>query len=146
MIIAGDGSERCNLESLSQKLGIDKFVTFVGSRNDIENVLNDCDIALLTSEFETFGLSAIEAMASGCVVVAYPPRGGLSELLIDRHNCVIAGQRTPASLAECIEVLLNESDFFDAIKIGGRNTALRYSSNEMTKRTLDFYSLLMASR
>lgn len=70
LLIVGDGPERSDLEQLCRELWIDKYVEFLGKVRHIEKILSACDLFLITSSKESFGLSALEAMASGVPVVS----------------------------------------------------------------------------
>ena len=80
LIMIGDGPERANIESLTRSLCSLKDVMFIGKIPDVENVLHKADLFLLTSEKESFGLSALEAMASSVPVIS-SNAGGLPELV-----------------------------------------------------------------
>ena len=76
----GDGPERANIESLTRTLCSLNDVIFIGKVPDVENVLYKADLFLLPSEKESFGLSALEAMASSVPIVC-SNAGGLPELV-----------------------------------------------------------------
>lgn len=80
LIMIGDGPERANIESLTRTLCSLNDVIFIGKVPDVENVLFKADLFLLPSEKESFGLSALEAMASSVPVVS-SDAGGLPELI-----------------------------------------------------------------
>ena len=80
LIMIGDGPERANIESLTRSLCTLRDVIFIGKVPDVENVLFNADLFLLPSEKESFGLSALEAMASSVPVVT-SNAGGLPELV-----------------------------------------------------------------
>ena len=80
LIMIGDGPERANIESLARSLCSLKDVVFIGKIPDVENVLFNADLFLLTSEKESFGLSALEAMASSVPIIS-SNAGGLPELI-----------------------------------------------------------------
>src|SRR4029077_18843448 len=66
----GEGALRAALEAHAARLGLDGVVEFLGRRNDVERVLADSDIAVLTSRREGIPRAVLEAMASGLPVVA----------------------------------------------------------------------------
>ena len=68
-IIAGDGPERKNLENLVKELGLSDKVVFLGWQDELISLYKTADIFLLTSEYEGYGLTLIEAGASGCPIV-----------------------------------------------------------------------------
>jgi glycosyltransferase involved in cell wall biosynthesis len=70
LILAGDGERREDLEGLAAKLNISDRVHFLGIRHDIYALYKMCDIAILSSHWEGFGLAAVEAMACGIPTIA----------------------------------------------------------------------------
>ncbi|MFL6375751.1 MAG: glycosyltransferase [Pyrinomonadaceae bacterium] len=80
LLVIGDGHLRPNLEGLARELGIDEFVTFLGNREDIAELLPQLDAVVLTSKNEGTPLSLIEAMAAGKPVVSTAV-GGVGDLL-----------------------------------------------------------------
>ena len=85
LLMIGDGPERLKAEQLCRKLGIDKQVKFLGKLKGIEKMLSIADIFVLPSETESFGLVALEAMASKVAVIS-TNSGGLPEVNIDKKT------------------------------------------------------------
>ena len=81
LLFIGDGPERQPAEELSRELGVCDEVRFVGKQEQMEDILAIGDLFLLPSEYESFGLAALEAMAAGVPVVSTNV-GGLSEINI----------------------------------------------------------------
>lgn len=65
LLVAGDGPERAELRELARWHGVQEHVVFAGSRNDVAGVLSALDLFVAPSAQETFGLSVLEALASG---------------------------------------------------------------------------------
>lgn len=82
LMMVGDGPERPAAEDLARHLGVNDDVRFVGKQEQMEDIMNVSDIFLLTSEYESFGLSALEAMAARSIVIS-SNAGGLPEINID---------------------------------------------------------------
>ncbi len=82
LLFVGDGPERAPAEELARKLGICDQIRFVGKQEQMEDILAIGDLFLLTSEYESFGLAALEAMAAGVPVVS-TNAGGLGEIMIE---------------------------------------------------------------
>jgi N-acetyl-alpha-D-glucosaminyl L-malate synthase BshA len=81
LLFVGDGPERATAEDLSRQLGVCDDIRFVGKQEQMEDILAIADLFLLTSEYESFGLAALEAMAAGVPVVS-TNAGGLGEIMI----------------------------------------------------------------
>ena len=79
-VIVGDGTLRPGLERRAQEMGIAARVIFTGWRRDLPDIYADLDVLAVTSHNEGTPVSAIEAMAAGCPVVATHV-GGLPDLI-----------------------------------------------------------------
>jgi len=85
LLFVGDGPERVIAEQLCRELGVCDDVRFVGKQEQMEDILAIADLFLLTSEYESFALAALEAMAAGVPVVS-TNAGGLPEIMIQGYN------------------------------------------------------------
>ena len=83
LVLAGEGPLQSQLEQLARDLRVENYIHFLGTRNDIENVLDAIDIFALTSRTEGMSNAILEAMAAGNPVVATRV-GGNPEVV--RHN------------------------------------------------------------
>jgi N-acetyl-alpha-D-glucosaminyl L-malate synthase BshA len=82
LLFVGDGPERPGAEDLCRELGLMDDMRFVGKQEQMEEILAIADLFLLTSEYESFGLAALEAMAAGVPVIS-TNAGGLPEIAIE---------------------------------------------------------------
>jgi N-acetyl-alpha-D-glucosaminyl L-malate synthase BshA len=89
LLFVGDGPERQTAEELGRSLCISDEMRFVGKQEQMEDILAIADLFLLTSEYESFGLAALEAMAAGVPVVS-TNAGGLKEINIDGETGYMA--------------------------------------------------------
>lgn len=85
LLFVGDGPERSMAEELCRELGLCDEIRFVGKQQDMEEIFAIADLFLLPSEYESFGLSALEAMAGGAPVIATNV-GGLPEIIKPGEN------------------------------------------------------------
>lgn len=81
LLMIGDGPERQNAEELARTLRIFKDIRFLGRQDQMDEILSISDLFLLPSQNESFGLSALEAMACGVPVIS-TNAGGLPEINI----------------------------------------------------------------
>ena len=70
LLMVGDGPERIKAEETCREMGICEHVIFLGSQNAVEEIYAIGDLFLIPSGNESFGLSALEAMACGVPVIA----------------------------------------------------------------------------
>lgn len=83
LVMVGDGPDRTDAEEEARELGVEKDVRFLGRIEMVAPLLASADLFLLASETESFGLSALEALATGVPVIASDV-GGLPEVV--RHG------------------------------------------------------------
>ncbi|HTG56448.1 MAG TPA: glycosyltransferase, partial [Niabella sp.] len=109
LLFVGDGPERLPAEDLGRKLGIFEKMIFVGKQEQIEDVFAIADLFLLPSEYESFGLAALEAMASKVPVIS-SNAGGLKEVNIDGVTGYTANVGDVKTMSErAIEILKDDA-------------------------------------
>lgn len=108
LILVGDGPDRSACELLVRELGIQKNVKFLGKQLELVPILSAADLFLMPSQSESFGLSALEAMACEVPVVSSSV-GGLPELQVHGETGYIAEIGDIDRMARyAIELLTNE--------------------------------------
>ena len=115
LLMIGDGPDRVKAEQLCRKFGISKKVKFLGKLKLIENILSIADIFLLPSETESFGLVALEAMASKTVVIS-TNTGGLPEVNIDRKTGFLSNVGDVSKMSKDISSLLSDKELLEQMK------------------------------
>ncbi len=126
LTIIGDGPERRKLEKLTQRLNIEDKITFLGNikREKVISKLKESDIFILLSKNETFGISYLEAMATGNIVIA-KKEDGIDGIIKNRQNGFLINSEV-SELKACIENIIKISD--EEIKI------IRQKSIDTVKR------------
>lgn len=84
LLLIGDGPERPEIESMTRDCPSFESIKFLGKQEQMEDILPIADLFLLTSEYESFGLAALEAMAAEVPVIS-TNAGGLPEINIDGY-------------------------------------------------------------
>ncbi len=109
LILVGDGPERSNCEMLVRELGLQHSVKFLGKQNELPEILSAADIFLMPSQSESFGLSALEAMACEVPVISSSV-GGLPELVVHNQTGYIAEIGDVERMAKyAVDLLTNET-------------------------------------
>lgn len=140
-----DTSSSSSLLSLNRELGLENRLSFVGFRRDVERVLADLDVFVLSSISEGFSLATIEAMAAGKPVVV-TRSGGPEEIVSDRVTGLLVPPADPAALAAGICELLNDSALASAL--GERAQAMvrnRFSLDKMVSEYTSVYERCLSS-
>lgn len=108
LILVGDGPDRSSCELLVRELGIHKQVKFLGKQLELVPLLSAADLFLMPSQSESFGLSALEAMACEVPVISSSV-GGLPELQVHGETGYIAEIGDIDRMARyAIELLTNQ--------------------------------------
>lgn len=131
LIVVGDGPLRIKLEKEVEKLNIQNYVKFMGSRNDISELLKGFDIFVLSSISEGISITLLEAMASGLPVVATNV-GGNPEVVVDGVTGYLVPPENPDLLAEKLEILLGDSGLRFQLGQAGRERVLQKFSIKKT--------------
>ncbi len=108
-LLCGDGPARAELERKVQERGLTAQVRFLGERQDVPLVLQALDLYVQPSLSEGFGLSVLEAMATGLPVVA-THSGGLPEVVQDGVTGDLVPPGDATRLAQRILALLEEPE------------------------------------
>jgi len=140
LLLIGDGQTKPECEKLVSELNLEKQVHFLGIRKDIPDVLKSCDIGILSSNWEGFGLAAVEYMASNKPAIASDVPG-LSDIVRDAG--VVFEKGNSKQLAEKIKELTDNKEYYNQIAKKGFEKAQEYDIERMTDKYLALYQQLL---
>lgn len=129
LLLVGDGPLKRDAEELSNELDVENRVSFLGFRRDIPELLKMCDVSIVSSHWEGFGLVAVEGMAAGLPVIASDV-DGLNDVV--RGAGVLFEKGNVKQLAQEIEKLGTQPDYYENIKNKCTERAEHYSIRKMT--------------
>ena len=115
LLFVGDGPERSTAEDLARELGVCDEIRFVGKQEQMEDILAIGDLFLLTSEYESFGLAALEAMAAGVPVVS-TNAGGLKEINIDGETGYMSNVGDVENMSKQALAIISEDKILKGFK------------------------------
>jgi len=139
LVMAGDGPDRGIAEEEARALGVDRDVHFLGRIDLVAPLLACADLFLLPSDRESFGLSALEALASGVPAFGYDV-GGLREVVRDGVTGVLRPVGDVDGLAEHATALLRDDARWNAMSTAAAADArARFSSAEIVARYEQLY-------
>jgi glycosyltransferase involved in cell wall biosynthesis len=147
IVFAGDGPQLKGLTQLADELGIGEHVRFLGSRDDVPDLLRSCDVVVMSSRDVPFGESCpnivIEGMASEKPVVGSDV-GGTSELIRDGETGFLVPADDPGALAEKLSLLLDDSDLRQRFGAAGRQgVEARFTLAHMVKDRESLFERLL---
>ena len=143
LMMVGDGPERHTAEELCRELGIYDSVRFVGKQEQMEEIMVISDLFLLTSEYESFGLSALEAMAAHVPVVS-TNAGGLPEINIHGKTGYMAPVGHINEMAEFAISILKDDDVLESFRKNAFEQACRFDIQHIVPLYETLYETVLA--
>ena len=125
--IAGEGPERSPLEDLADKLGVSKWVEWLGRlpNADVANFYKNVDIVVVPSRQESFGVTAVEGSACARPVIASRV-GGLTEVIVEGKTGLLVPPESISELGKAMERLIKDPTLREAMGQQGRANVLRH--------------------
>ncbi|NRA91438.1 MAG: N-acetyl-alpha-D-glucosaminyl L-malate synthase BshA [Psychroserpens sp.] len=138
LMMVGEGPEREGAERLCMKLGIMDKVIFFGNSNEIDKILCFSDLFLLPSVTESFGLAALEAMASGVPVIS-SNSGGIPE--VNSHG--VSGFLSPVNdvddMSKNALYILSDNERLKTFKKNAKEESRRFDIHEIVPQYESIY-------
>ena len=145
LVLVGDGPDRSECERLARELDIHKDVIFLGKQDALAEILNAADIFLMPSQSESFGLSALEAMACGKPVISSSV-GGLPELVIHNETGYIAEIGDVERMSKyAVDLLTNEKKYNIFAKNSLDRAVNHFDKALVLPKYIEYYEKILAS-
>lgn len=151
-IIGGDlanpsDTELARLYELTHHLGLGDVVQFLGAKDHqlLPYYYAASTAVIMPSDYESFGMVALEAMATGTPVIATEV-GGLAFLVRDSETGYLVPVRDPAALADGIMALLHDPERREALSRNAARVAQTYSWSNIVDRLLTIFEAAIAQR
>ncbi len=119
LMMVGEGPEKEKAEAMCETLGISDKVVFFGNSNEIDRILCFSDLFLLPSQTESFGLAALEAMASGVPVIS-TNSGGLPEVNIHGYSGYLSDVNDIDDMTNNALKILKDMDTLNSFKANAK--------------------------
>ncbi len=119
VLLIGDGPSRSFLENLTQELGVEDKVLFLGIRHDVPRLYGVMDVYCLPSRYEGLPLTLLEAMAAGTPIVGTDVLG-ISEVIQHRQNGLLVADNDPEKLKDALITLEQNLALRTALAESGR--------------------------
>jgi N-acetyl-alpha-D-glucosaminyl L-malate synthase BshA len=144
LVMIGDGPERPAAEELCRERGISSLVHFLGNTPAVEEIMPAASLYVLTSDSESFGLSALEAQACGVPVLGYLA-GGLPEVVVHGETGFLREVGDVEGLANDGAAVLLDAARGRAVAAAARKRAVeRFNAEAMVRKYLAVYDRVLA--
>ena len=143
LVVGGDeraAAEFARLRAIAEEVGVADRVRFTGAipHERLDVYYNAADVVVVPSFYESFGLVALEAMASGTPVVASRV-GGLMSTIADGRTGYLVPWRCPEPFADKIDLLLGNNTLREALGAAGTRAVERYTWEKVASALLALY-------
>jgi L-malate glycosyltransferase len=142
LLLIGDGPERSNIEKTCRELKVCDKVTFLGKQEAIEEILSVCDLFILPSERESFGLSALEAMACEVPVIS-TNAGGLAEVNIHGKTGYTSEIGNYEEMAQFALDLLQNDKKLESFRHAALEQAKKFNLGDIRLQYIELYKKLI---
>lgn len=122
------------IQKLISELNIEKQVSFIDWQKDIESTLKTKSIFVLSSRYEGFPNSLLEAMSQGCACIATNCPSGPKEIITDGISGLIAETENADDIALKIKTLIDNQELREKLSAGAIEEAKRFDKNHIMKQ------------
>jgi glycosyltransferase involved in cell wall biosynthesis len=146
LLLAGDGELRESLEAQVADAGLQAHVHFLGSRDDVVELLVASDLLVLPSLWEGLSMALLEAMAAGLPIVASEVSGTVQAIVPGEHGLLIPPGDVQA-IVDGVSRVLSDPDRARAMGAAAKERAIaEFSAVKQARNHLSLYHRTLAKR
>ena len=145
LVMVGDGPDRGEAEDEARNRGVEGRVQFLGKIDTVAPLLASADLFLLPSSSESFGLSALEALASGVPVVG-TNAGGMPEVVRNGETGILCGPGDVEGMAAAsLSILTDRAKWREMSELGAADSRARFSLDAIVSQYEKLYLTSLAN-
>jgi glycosyltransferase involved in cell wall biosynthesis len=146
IVMVGDGPEESKILNEIKQRNLSPYIEMVGHKDNPQDFMSSSLITVVPSIEESFGLTAIEAMACGSVVVASNV-GGLTNIVLDGETGFLCQYGGVAHFCNAIKILMDNCELRAKMRLAAMDRYhAHYSSQKMAERYLNLYNSVLDGR
>lgn len=145
LILIGDGPERENINTLCRELDTCGDIHSLGKIKDVEKIIGLADLFLLTSETESFGLAALEAMAARVPVIS-TNTGGVSEVNVHGFSGFLSNVGDVNDMAKNAIAILKDDATLEKFRKNAYEQARKFSIEKILPLYEKLYKNVIGKR
>ena len=130
LLLAGSGALENKYKTIVKDMGLEQYVSFLGFRRDVPNLLSLSDVLFASSLTEGLPINMIEGLASGLPVVATKVRGHV-DLIEEGKNGFLFDPSDSGKASQDIERLVLDNKLYQAMSSNARSSAQKYDIEEV---------------
>ncbi len=142
LLLLGDGPERSPIEDAARHSNAYDSIKFLGKQEQMEDILPIADLFLLTSDYESFGLAALEAMAAEVPVIS-TNAGGLPEIIINGYCGYMSNVGDVEDMSKNALLILQDKETHDRFKSNALAQAKRFDIQNIVPQYEKLYERLI---
>ncbi len=143
LLLLGDGPERPYAESICRDCIAAENIRFLGKQEQMEDILPIADLFLLTSEYESFGLAALEAMAAEVPVIS-TNAGGLPEINIDGFCGYMSEVGDTLDMSKKALSILEDEEILKQFRLNALTQAKKFDIETIVPQYEELYKRVIA--
>ena len=136
----GDGVMRAQLEQKRSDLGLVERISMPGVSTEMAREYKEASLVAIPSKYESFGMVAVEALASRRPVIGFDETGGLTEIISHNHNGWLVSPQGDRVLAyrDGLARLMSDYDLRSSLAKNGPNSVQKYEAKQVLAQWYDF--------
>ncbi len=138
LLLVGEGPDTSVAKEIARNLDIEEKIVFLGRKDNVIPFLNSCDLYLLPSKSESFGVSALEALSCGLPVIGTNV-GGLNEVVAHGLCGFLYSPDDVEKMSVSAIELLTDKTKFEKFSLNARKRALDFDSKKMIPAYIKLY-------
>ncbi len=142
LLLIGDGPERHQIEAMTRDCESGDCIKFLGKQEQMEDILPIADLFLLPSEYESFGLAALEAMAAEVPVIS-TNAGGLPEININGYCGFMSNVGDIEDMAKNAIYILSDEKIHAQFRANALEQARKFDIQNIVPKYVDLYKSLL---
>ncbi len=142
LLLLGDGPERSPIEAMARNSNAFDSIKFLGKQEQMEDILPIADLFLLTSDYESFGLAALEALAAEVPVIS-TNAGGLPEIIVNGYCGYMSNVGDVEDMANNAIKILADKDTYNGFKANALEQAKKFDIDNIVPQYEKLYAKLI---
>lgn len=139
LIIVGEGEDRKKLESMVSALKLDSSISLPGISTEMIKMYQNCEVFVLSSRYEGFGLVLTEALSCNSPVIAFDCPDGPAEIIYHNENGLLVKKEDVDSLAQALELYMNDEGLRQHLQSNVFKGLERFTKKEILPKWLSIF-------